>query len=379
MAWAAWGRGCGAGLVVALAVAMGAAPAWAEPGEDHPEVARYPGTTIRHYDYKEYEEFQLILSKPVNRNGKYTADKLLPLEGHVTYLQYEVPKTVSAFQVFRNYQSSLKRSGFNELFACDRPCTTENLGVFNDVMKARGLYLNYSTDNQYLAAQRNNTYVSLWVNTGGVFLFVVEKEALNDKLMAVSGESPIAKALSADGKVDLYGFLFDTGKAVLKDGSKATLQELGRVLQDNPTLSIEVVGHTDDVGGPDANLKLSQARAAAVADALAKSYAIAPTRISTRGLGQSAPLAPNTTEAGRAQNRRVEIVALMPAAPARAAAPAAPVRAAPVAQNTATPAAALTPAPAPAAAAPTAPARNLVDDANKAIDAAAKLKNLFGL
>lgn len=361
-----------AGLALVSAMAMVPAVVQAEPGEDHPEVARYPGTTLRHYDYKEYEEFQLILSKPVNRGGKYTADKLLPLEGHVTYLQYEVPKTVSAFQVFRNYQSSLKRSGFNELFACDRPCTTENISAFDEVMKARGLYLNYSTDNQYLAAQRNNTYVSMWVNGGGVFLFVVEKEKLNDGLMAVSGESAIAKALSADGKVDLYGFQFDTGKAVLKDGSKTTLQELGRVLQDNPTLSIEVVGHTDDVGGAEANLKLSQARASAVADALAKGFAIAPARMGTRGLGQSAPLAPNTTEAGRAQNRRVEIVAQMPVAPARAAAPAAPARTAPVAQNTAPAAQTTTPAPA-------APARNLVDDANKAMDAANKLKNLFGL
>jgi OmpA-OmpF porin, OOP family len=356
---------CAAGLF--------AAAAHAEPGEDHPEVARFPGAVMAGYDHKDYEEFQLILSKPVERSNRYTADKLLSLEGQVTYIHYTVPKTASPLQVFRNYQSSLKRSGFSELFTCERPCTTANLGSFRDLMKARQLYLNYGTDNQYLAYQRKNTYVSLWVNDGGVWLFVVQKEALNDGLMAITGESPIAKSLSLDGKVDLYGFQFDTGKAVLRDGSRATLQELGRVLQDNPSLQVEIVGHTDDVGGLDANQRLSEARAQAVADALVKTYAVDGSRLSTRGLGQTAPLASNGSDTGRAKNRRVEIIAVRANAPV-AAAPVNPPRATSAA--VASPPAVAAPTPQPAA-----PARSssLMDDAAKAVDAANKLKNLFGL
>jgi outer membrane protein OmpA-like peptidoglycan-associated protein len=368
-----WRRGA---FAVAVVLGLTALPvvASAEQGADHPEVARFPGARINNYDYKEYEEFQLILAKPQRApGGAFTAAKLMPLEGKVTYIHYEMPKSVSPLQVFRNYQSSLRRSGFSDLFTCDRPCTTENLSNFQGLMKARQLYLNYSTDNQYLAAQRNNTYVSLWVNDGGAFLFVVEKEKLDDGLMAVTGESPIAKALGADGKVDLYGFQFDTGKAVLRDGSKPTLQELGKVLQDNPGLNVEVVGHTDDVGGADGNQRLSEARAAAVAEALSRSYGIAAPRLKTRGMGQTVPLAANTTEAGRAQNRRVEIIAQLPATPvatpATRAAPAAPAQTA----NTT----AQQPAPAPAQEAPK--PRNLMDDANKAMEAAGKLKSLFGL
>lgn len=362
-----------AAMAVWLAALAG--PAAADNEADHPEVARFPGASIRNYDYKEYEEFQLILAKPQPApGGGYTAAKLMPLEGKVTYIHYEVPKSVSPLQVFRNYQSSLRRSGFTDLFTCDRPCTSANLGEFRNLMKARQLYLNYSTDNQYLAAQRNTTYVSLWVNDGGAWLFVVEKEKLNDGLMAVTGESPIAKALGADGKVDLYGFQFDTGKAVLRDGSKPTLQELGKVLQDNPGLSVEVVGHTDDVGGAESNLRLSEARAAAVADALGRQYGIAAQRLRTRGVGQTVPLAANTTEAGRAQNRRVEIIAQLPetsakTAPASRATPAvqAPAAGTAVAQPSSTP-----PAEQPKA-------RSLLEDANKAVEAAGKLKNLFGL
>lgn len=362
-----------AAIAVGLAAMAGAAAADNEA--DHPEVARFPGASIRNYDYKEYEEFQLILAKPQPApGGGYTATKLMPLEGKVTYIHYQVPKSVSPLQVFRNYQSSLRRSGFTELFACDRPCTSANLGEFRELMKARKLYLNYSTDNQYLAAQRNNTYVSLWVNDGGAWLFVVEKEKLNDGLMAVTGESPIAKALGADGKVDLYGFQFDTGKAVLRDGSKPTLQELGKVLQDNPDLSVEVVGHTDDVGGAESNIRLSEARAAAVAEALNRQYGIAAQRLKTRGVGQTVPLAANTTEAGRAQNRRVEIIAQLPETSAKAAPAnrAAPQAQAPAAGNTAAQPSSPPPAEQPKA-------RNLLDDANKAVEAAGKLKNLFGL
>ena len=66
-----------------------ASPAQAdEPGVDHPAVARYPGAEMRHYDFKEYEQSRLILSRPRKlSNGDYTADKTEVVEGQVTYLQ----------------------------------------------------------------------------------------------------------------------------------------------------------------------------------------------------------------------------------------------------------------------------------------------------
>jgi OOP family OmpA-OmpF porin len=358
--------------IAVLAAAMSAPLAHAELGEDHPQVARFPGALIGHYDFKQYEEFVLLLSKPVNRNSEYVADKVLQLEGQVTYIHYEVPKFVSPLQVFRNYQSALRRSGFTPLFVCERPCTTNNLDSYSKLMKASKHYLNHSTDNQFLAAQRGNTYVSLWVNDGGVWQHVVDKEALNDALMEVRGESPIAKSLSQDGKVDLYGFQFDTGKAVLKDGSRATLQDLGTVLQDNPTLRVEVVGHTDDVGGADANQKLSQARAAAVADALARSHGIDAQRLTVRGMGQTQSLLDNTSETARAKNRRVEIIALLPSTASVAATPTPRAQQGRVGSS---PVAPTTPAP---VAMDSGAGGSVFDDASKLMDAANKLKGLFG-
>lgn len=352
---------------------LGTTPAIGATGPDHPDVPPYPGAKMSHYDFKEYEEFQLILSKPYRRGGDYVADKLMPLEGAVTYIHYDTPKSASALQIFRNYQSALRRSGFTELFTCERPCTESNLSDFQKLMKARDLYLNYSRDNQYLAAQRGNTYVSMWVNDGGIWQFVVEKGQLDDGRIAVSGNSPIAKSLSENGKVDLYGFQFDTGKATLTAASAATLKELGKVLQDNPALQLDIIGHTDDVGGADANQQLSEARASAVAMALATQQGIDMGRLNASGRGMTQPVAPNTTDAGRAKNRRVEIVA-------RSATAANPGGTSTASAPRATPAARPAQQQAPAQGNSQEASKGItINDAVNAIDAAAKLKGLFGL
>lgn len=290
--------------------------ALAAAGEDHPMVGRYPGATIRDYDYKEFEEAQILLSKPYKKGNEWVADKVLPLEGQVTYIHYDFPNSVSAFQVFRNYQLALSKGGFKELFVCPRQCTDANLDAIKPLLKARDLYLNYSKDNQYIAAQNGNVYVSMFVNDGGVWLFVIEKGEMETGKVVVQGNSPIAEALNKAGKVDVYGLTFDTGKAVLKPSSKATLTELAQVLSANPQMNLDVIGHTDNIGTPDANLKLSQDRSDAVVAALISDYGIAPTRLNPSGKGQTQPVASNDTEKGRATNRRVEFVIQAPVAQA---------------------------------------------------------------
>jgi outer membrane protein OmpA-like peptidoglycan-associated protein len=297
------------------------APVFAEDGKDHPMVSRYPGTSISHYDFKEFEEAQLILSKPYEKNGEWVADKVLPVEGQVTYIHYTKPDTVSALQIFRNYQTALSKSGFKELFVCNRPCTEQNISDFKDLLKARELFLNYSRDNQYLAAQNGNIYVSMFVNEGGVWLFVIEKGEMATDKISVVGNSPIAAALNKSGRVDVYGLTFDTGKSTLKPSSKTTLDELAQTLADNPQMNLDVIGHTDNVGTEESNLSLSQERSDQVVAALVSDYGINPTRLNPLGKGQSQPVASNDSEKGKATNRRVEFViqgSVAPASPTNA-------------------------------------------------------------
>ena len=86
------------------------------------------------------------------------------------------------------------------------------------------------------------------------------------------------------------------------------LKEIAATLQQHAELKILIEGHTDNVGTPASNLALSDARAAAVKAALVTGYAVDGGRITTKGLGDTQPSAPNATAAGRAQNRLVEVV-----------------------------------------------------------------------
>jgi outer membrane protein OmpA-like peptidoglycan-associated protein len=118
----------------------------------------------------------------------------------------------------------------------------------------------------------------------------------------------MATDIAATGRVALYGLYFDTDKAELKPESSPSLAEIGKLLKAQPDLKVYIVGHTDNVGGFDYNMGLSQRRAASVVDRLVQAYGIAPARLKPVGAGRIAPVASNDDEAGRGKNRRVEIV-----------------------------------------------------------------------
>jgi outer membrane protein OmpA-like peptidoglycan-associated protein len=107
--------------------------------------------------------------------------------------------------------------------------------------------------------------------------------------------------------LSLGDVLFDTGRAGLKPGAEAALARLASFLASHPDERLEIDGNTDNTGSAEANQLLSQARADAVRDALVQ-QGVSESRIITRGLGESMPVATNSTPAGRQQNRRVDVV-----------------------------------------------------------------------
>jgi outer membrane protein OmpA-like peptidoglycan-associated protein len=118
----------------------------------------------------------------------------------------------------------------------------------------------------------------------------------------------LAKAIVDAGSVAVRGILFDTAKASIKPESEPVLQTIAEVLKGDPALVLEIQGHTDNVGQAAANRTLSQQRADALRQFLIAKHGIAATRLTATGLGDTKPVAPNTTDEGRAQNRRVELV-----------------------------------------------------------------------
>lgn len=126
--------------------------------------------------------------------------------------------------------------------------------------------------------------------------------------VAESETDVLYDALAAKGRWATHGILFATGKADVQPESRSVLKEIAATLKQHADLKILIEGHTDNVGTPASNLTLSDARAAAVKAALVLEYAVDGSRITTKGLGDTKPALPNVTAAGRAQNRRVEVV-----------------------------------------------------------------------
>jgi len=106
---------------------------------------------------------------------------------------------------------------------------------------------------------------------------------------------------------EIPGPNFDFDKATLTPAGKAKVADAARTLKDNPSIHVEVGGHTDSIGSDAYNQRLSERRAKTVAEELTRD-GISASRLTVRGYGERKPVADNATEAGRARNRRVEIV-----------------------------------------------------------------------
>ena len=136
---------------------------------------------------------------------------------------------------------------------------------------------------------------------------IVEAKAREQKMVMVNAEE-MANQISATGSVTLYGIYFDFNQTDVKPESDPALEQIAKLLKDNPTLKLLVVGHTDNVGSFSFNMDLSQRRAAAVVNALAARFGISKDRLTPVGTSFASPVASNKTEDGRAKNRRVELV-----------------------------------------------------------------------
>jgi outer membrane protein OmpA-like peptidoglycan-associated protein len=126
--------------------------------------------------------------------------------------------------------------------------------------------------------------------------------------VAESETDVLYDALASKGRWVTQGILFATGKADLQPESRPVLKEIASTLKQHADLKILIEGHTDNVGSSAANLTLSDARAAAVKATLVSDFGVDGSRITTKGFGDTKPSGPNATAAGRAQNRRVEVV-----------------------------------------------------------------------
>jgi outer membrane protein OmpA-like peptidoglycan-associated protein len=277
---------------------------------DYPGIGRFAGSVITGYQVKDFDAARL-------QAAPFEADKPTDdrrLEGRITRIAYRTNPGPSILEVSRNFETQLAKAGFANLVACDTDACggiafTEALDTLPiPQMWIDGFNYRYSASRK--AEGGRETYASVLVskNNDVVYaqLVVAVIGAIENKMVDAGA---MAKGLGEKGHIALYGIYFDTDKAVVKPESRPTLDEIAKLLRAQPALNVVIVGHTDSQGTFDYNLDLSRRRAEAVAAELAKSYKIANTRLRTAGVGFLAPLGPNTTDDGRALNRRVELVA----------------------------------------------------------------------
>jgi OOP family OmpA-OmpF porin len=134
---------------------------------------------------------------------------------------------------------------------------------------------------------------------------IVEKQAMRQDVVADAAS--LRASLASTGKVVVEGIYFEADKAVVKPESTPAIEEIVKLLKQDPKLALYVVGHTANVGTLESGLKLSNDRADAIVKILI-GKGIAATRLKAVGVGPYCPAASNRTEEGKAKNRRVELV-----------------------------------------------------------------------
>jgi len=282
-------------------------------GKDYPLVSRFQGSIIEWYQVRNFDRY-FILSLKDNKISNYEVD------GKITRIQYSVGKEHSVFEISKSYENSLKGSDFEILTTLnDRNCGVnlqEQLynEEFNGLNKLPREAQSPGDDEfYYLAAKKkiDNKDIYIVVYTAFergdllVTFDAIEVQSIDKGLVSVKD---LETDLSKNGHIAIYDIHFDTGKSTLKSESDAALKNIAEYLNANPDKKFLIVGHTDNTGDFDANIKLSLERAQSVVNELVSKYAVKADQLRAYGDGQTAPVATNKTDEGKAKNRRVEIV-----------------------------------------------------------------------
>jgi OmpA-OmpF porin, OOP family len=264
-------------IISCVAVGVVLAQTDVQGSKDHPLITRMLDYYISEYTVSEFGGFDptVVGGNDVHWEGKVYS---------YGYERKEGGRSISMLQIVRNYEAAIKRAG------------GKILGTSDERRMAAEIRKEGMMTGVYVEAHNDGRNYSLTI---------VESQIMKQEVVAD------AKAMKNDitetGKTIVYGIYFDTGSATIKSESEPALVEMVKLFKDSPGLKVYVVGHTDNVGSFESNLKLSSDRAASVVKALT-ARGIPALRLKSAGVGPYSPVASNDTDEGKAKNRRVEFV-----------------------------------------------------------------------
>lgn len=257
------------------------------------------------------------------------------LEGRVVRQAWRITDAgLSTLDLLSAIREQMRAQGYEILLDCTAPeCGGFDFRFGIDVLPAPDMFVDLF-DFRFLAAQNPDAsgaqYVSALVSRGGEAGYVQIVVVGSDTAPIVAVPTPVInvspdpapqpdaerdslslpETLMAQGHVVLPDLVFTTGSSALEEGQYASLSELAAFLKQDAERRVVLVGHTDAVGSLEDNVALSRARAASVLERLVEDHGVAEVQVTSEGMGYLSPVAPNTTEAGRHANRRVEAVLL---------------------------------------------------------------------
>lgn len=296
--------------------------------KDHPVISRYPGSVIGYYEEQKYITYNIATGP---QTGYKEIKQWIKAEGKLTRIYYVMKGKTTVTEIYRNYLTALNKGDFRILAqgVDDTKNVSQKIGgrTFLNTLYENNPFpvdrninlLNGSSTSggsSYIAGHLKKPGGEIYVVISGaqyradekvVMVDILEKTTMEDDLIKADA-AEMLKGIKATGKIAVYGIFFDFDKADVKPESKPAMEEIAKLLRDNPTLNLYIVGHTDMQGTFTYNMGLSERRAKAIVDALIKNYAIASSRLTGAGVGPLAPVSSNKTEAGRKFNRRVELV-----------------------------------------------------------------------
>lgn len=217
---------------------------------------------------------------PISEDEKGDA-VIAPMEGASRAVMYECWAGTTPASVVEKAEAALKTAGFDIPYR------------FTDAEAT-------------LTAHRDDLWIT--IDAASRYYTLTEMNAVGPDFDSAIDAESIAEMLERYGHVPINGVQFITGRQELQPSSAAILGEVATMLKDHPTWHVRIEGHTDNSGSKTLNLNMSFFRASSVANWLVTSGGVKRSRLDPKGLGDTKPIADNTTEAGRAKNRRIELV-----------------------------------------------------------------------
>ena len=254
----------------------------------------------------------------------------LVVEGSLKQSVIRVGGTQSTLELLSEVRDLLNRTSHVILFQCEaRDCGGFDFRLNTDVARAPEMYVDLG-DFRFLSAVRvvasGAEYVTLLISRSETIGFVQISELATSE-RPKTGDGPLANQIErgaipfagSDSLVETlrtYGFAvfetleFESGSTSLGDAIFPELRDLARYLNENPDVTVVLVGHTDARGSLESNVELSTQRAESVQRHLIEAHGVESSQLLAEGIGFLAPRATNKTAEGRERNRRVEVVVL---------------------------------------------------------------------